>query len=65
MCEELLTLDPRVIIIAMTGHSVESLIAAVLRRGSYACLRKPFDVRDLIHTIAQARAGAGANASKQ
>jgi len=57
-CQEILAIDPQVIIIAITGHAVERLIKAVLEQGCYACVRKPFDVKDLIHTIAQARGRA-------
>jgi two-component system response regulator HydG len=54
-CEEILLTDPSVVIIAMTAFSAERLIAEVLAKGGYACLRKPFSVTDLIHTIARAR----------
>jgi two-component system, NtrC family, response regulator HydG len=58
-CEEILAAKPDTVIIAMTAHSAERLIAAVLDKGGYACLRKPFSVTDLIQTIARARAAAG------
>jgi two-component system, NtrC family, response regulator HydG len=57
-CGEILAADPEVIIIAMTGQAVERLITAVLDKGCFACLRKPFSVPDLVHAIARARLGS-------
>jgi DNA-binding NtrC family response regulator len=54
-CDRILALDQGVAVIVMTGLPVEELITQIAQRGSYACLRKPFEVRDLLRTIAQAR----------
>ncbi len=47
--------DPRVRVIAVTGHDVADLIQAVMSHGAYKCLKKPFDVAALIQVIAKAR----------
>lgn len=58
-CQEILALDPTVAVIVMTGYPVAEMITRIAERGGYACLRKPFETRDLLHTIAQARSDAG------
>jgi len=58
-CEEILDLDPTVAVIVMTGNPVEEKLTRIAERGGFACLRKPFETRDLLHTIAQARGDAG------
>lgn len=60
-CEEILSADPQIIVIAMTGRAAERLITSVLEKGCYACLRKPFNVSDLVHAIARARADVSAH----
>jgi len=42
---------PSVAVIMMTGHSVEDLIDDAIKTGSYACIRKPFDLGKVIETI--------------
>jgi DNA-binding NtrC family response regulator len=59
-CEQLRGLARHVTVIAMTGHAVPEMICAVMSKGGYTCLRKPFDARELIHTIARARGDAAA-----
>lgn len=54
-CEQLRGLERHVTVIAMTGHAVPEMISAVMSKGGYTCLRKPFGARELIRTIARAR----------
>ncbi|WP_437484223.1 response regulator [Sorangium sp. So ce1014] len=56
---ELRRIQPDLTVIAMTGHAAPEMIHAFTSRGGYACLRKPFDVRELMHTIARARSDPG------
>lgn len=44
----------------MTGYDVPELVVDANRAGSFACLRKPFDVEVLVRTLARARRRAGA-----
>ncbi|WP_437477042.1 response regulator [Sorangium sp. So ce1014] len=57
-CAQMRGLKKRVTVIAMTGHSVPEMVSAIMSKGGYTCLRKPFDARELIHTIARARGDA-------
>ncbi|AGP32648.1 response regulator [Sorangium cellulosum] len=57
-CAQMRGLKKRVTVIAMTGHSVPEMVGAIMSQGGYTCLRKPFDARELIHTIARARGDA-------
>ncbi|HTN85385.1 MAG TPA: response regulator [Sorangium sp.] len=59
-CEQIMGLKKSVTVIAMTGHSVPEMVNAIMSKGGYTCLRKPFDARELIHTIARARGDAAA-----
>ncbi|AUX39652.1 chemotaxis protein CheY [Sorangium cellulosum] len=59
-CAQMQGLARRVTVIAMTGHSVPEMVNAIMSKGGYTCLRKPFDARELIHTIARARGDAAA-----
>lgn len=54
-CEQIRSLNKRITVIAMTGHAVPEMINAVMSRGGYACLRKPFAMHELMCTIARAR----------
>jgi two-component system response regulator HydG len=54
--EQLHYVDPTVAVIAMTGYEVpEKKVGALVGHGGSACLRKPFDVKDLVWAIARAR----------
>ncbi|WP_437739602.1 response regulator [Sorangium sp. So ce1504] len=57
-CAQMRGLKKRVTVIAMTGHAVPEMVSAIMSKGGYACLHKPFDARELIHTIARARGDA-------
>ncbi|WP_437973034.1 response regulator [Sorangium sp. So ce295] len=57
-CAQMRGLKKRVTVIAMTGHAVPEMVSAIMTKGGYACLHKPFDARELIHTIARARGDA-------
>jgi len=59
LIDDLLSLDPTVAVIAVSGHSVPLLMGKVAARGAYACMEKPVGHRDLVATIARAR-GQGA-----
>lgn len=59
-CAQMRGLKKRVTVIAMTGHAVPEMVSAIMSKGGYACLHKPFDAHELIHTIARARGDAAA-----
>ena len=46
----------RMDIIAITGLATNEQVRGIARRGVATCLRKPFDVRDLLTAIARVRA---------
>lgn len=54
--EEIRRLDPTIPVIALSGYSVPEMMHRIMQMGGYACMRKPVDVRELIRTIARARA---------
>jgi DNA-binding NtrC family response regulator len=39
----------------MTGNNVPQMVTEASQAGSYACLRKPFEVEALVRTVARAR----------
>jgi two-component system response regulator HydG len=53
--EEIQRVDPRISVIAVSGHSVPQMMHAVMSMGGYACLRKPFAMPELTRAIARAR----------
>lgn len=55
-CEALQAVDPRMDIIAITGLATNEQVRHIARRGVATCLRKPFEVRDLLTAIARVRA---------
>jgi len=55
-CEALQALGPRMDIIAITGLANAEQVRRITRRGVATCLRKPFDMRDLLTAIARVRA---------
>ena len=57
-CEALQALDARMDIIAITGLANAEQVKSISRRGVATCLRKPFEVRDLLTAIARVRAAA-------
>ncbi|WP_437967341.1 response regulator [Sorangium sp. So ce260] len=57
--EQLRRMSEQITVIAMTGNAAPEMIHAFTSRGGYACLHKPFDVRELMHTIARARSDPG------
>lgn len=54
-CEEIRRLDGSIAVIAVSGHSVPGMMHRLMSLGGYACLRKPFDMRELVRAIARAR----------
>jgi two-component system response regulator HydG len=55
-CEALQRLDAHMDIIAITGLASNEQVRGITRRGVTTCLRKPFEVRDLLTAIARVRA---------
>ncbi len=58
--EEIHRLDPSISVIAMSGHSVPRMMHALMSKGGYACLRKPFEIPELTRAIARSRGEARA-----
>jgi two-component system response regulator HydG len=50
--------DPSISVIAVSGHAVPGMMHALMSMGGYACLRKPFQMRELTRAIARARGEA-------
>ena len=57
-CEALQDLDAGMDIIAITGLATNEQVRGIARRGVATCLRKPFEVRELLTAIARVRAAA-------
>ena len=55
-CEALQQINERMDIIAITGLASSEQVRGMARRGVATCLRKPFEVRDLLTAIARVRA---------
>ena len=55
-CELLQGVNDRMDIIAITGLATNEQVRGIARRGVATCLRKPFDVRELLTAIARVRA---------
>ena len=55
-CEALQQINDRMDIIAITGLANNEQVRGIARRGVSTCLRKPFDVRELLTAIARVRA---------
>jgi DNA-binding NtrC family response regulator len=55
-CEALQEINDRMDIIAITGLASNEQVRGMARRGVSTCLRKPFDVRELLTAIARVRA---------
>jgi DNA-binding response OmpR family regulator len=55
-CEALQQVNDRMDIIAITGLATNEQVPGMARRGVATCLRKPFDVRELLTAIARVRA---------
>lgn len=58
LCQRIHELDRDVTLLVMTGQNVPQLVQEASRAGSYACLRKPFDVEALVRIVARARLDA-------
>jgi two-component system response regulator HydG len=56
--EEIRRLDGSIAVIAVSGHSVPEMMHRLMSLGGYTCLRKPFDMRELVRAIARARGDA-------
>ena len=55
LCQRIHELDRDMTLLVMTGQNVPQLVQEASRAGSYACLRKPFDVEALVRIVARAR----------
>jgi two-component system, NtrC family, response regulator HydG len=55
-CELLQAVNDRMDIIAITGLATNEQVRGIARRGVATCLRKPFDLRELLTAIARVRA---------
>ncbi|MEO7034149.1 MAG: response regulator [Polyangiaceae bacterium] len=55
-CEALQEINARMDIIAITGLASNEQVRGMARRGVATCLRKPFDLRELLTAIARVRA---------
>ncbi len=55
-CEALQRLDAHMDFIAITGLATNEQVRGIARRGVATCLRKPFEVRELLTAIARVRA---------
>lgn len=53
--EEIRRLDGSSAVIAVSGRSVPEMMHRLMSLSGYACLRKPFDMRELVRAIARAR----------
>ncbi len=49
---EIKKIDPKAVVIMMTGYSVEDLVKRAVREGAYTCLHKPFDMEKVITLVA-------------
>lgn len=57
-CEALQAIDAHIDIIAITGLASTEQVRGLARQGIASCLRKPFEMRDLLTAIARVRAAA-------
>ncbi len=64
-CERLQQVNGRMDIIAITGLASSEQVRGMARRGVATCLRKPFDVRELLNAIARVRAAPPAPQGKK
>ncbi|HEY3494104.1 MAG TPA: response regulator [Polyangiaceae bacterium] len=58
ICRDLRKLDREMDIIGITGSSDPALLRSITREGVPVCLRKPFEVRDLLFALVKARSDA-------
>lgn len=48
---EIKKIDPKAVVIMMTGYSVEDLVKRAVSEGAYICLYKPFDMERVITLV--------------
>lgn len=53
--EEIRRIDDTIAVIAVSGHTVPEMMHRLMSMGGYTCMRKPFDVRELVRAIGRAR----------
>jgi len=56
VCEQLQLVNDRMDIVAITGPDADDRVCGIARRGVVTCLRKPFDLHELLNAIARVRA---------
>ncbi len=49
--EHVKTIDPRAVVIMMTGYTEEQLIKRAIGSGAYTCIHKPFDMEKVIALV--------------
>jgi two-component system response regulator HydG len=49
--ERVKTIDPRAVVIMMTGYTEEQLIKRAIGSGAYTCIHKPFDMEKVIALV--------------
>jgi DNA-binding NtrC family response regulator len=54
-CEALRAIDAGMDVIAITGAANSEMVRRIMRQGVSTCLRKPFDVRDLLGALVKVR----------
>jgi two-component system, NtrC family, response regulator HydG len=58
ICQQLRAIDRDVDIIAITGSSDPELVRRISRQGVATCLRKPFEIRDLLGALVKTRSSS-------
>jgi len=51
--EQVKQIDPRAVVIMMTGYTEEELVRKAISGGAYTCLYKPFDMEKVITLVAE------------
>lgn len=60
---DILSVDPTIRCIAISGHNVPDLLRGVVSAGAVACMRKPVAIPELMRTIASARSATRGRAA--
>ena len=49
--EQVKKIDPKAVVIMMTGYSVDDLVRRAISQGAYTCIYKPFDMEKVIGLV--------------
>ena len=49
--EQVKKMDPRAVVIMMTGYTAEDLIERAISSGAYTCIHKPFDMEKVLSIV--------------